>query len=200
MNTVINTMLFLLSYRPERMPITIRSRCQRIDFKPTYEQETVQWLNQQHLNTEMPEDLLLRLADGGPLRALELIEEDELQHRKTLLLDLKTVSGDSFDPVQIAANWQNLGSDKVIAWLLRLLQDLIRLKLLKDKANLSNVDLKEHLQDIIKGLDLLQLVRNYDFIMLKYQQTMGPMNYNPLSILEEIIVNWNNPETINQVD
>ena len=69
--------------------------------------------------------------------------------------------------------------------------------MLKDKANLTNIDLKEDLQELTKGLDLLQLVRNYDFVMLKYQQTTGPMNYNPLSILEEIIVNWNNPEIIN---
>ncbi len=191
------SMLILLSHRPESMPITIRSRCQRIDFKPEFSNEALEWLKQQNIDSDIPIEYLLRLANGGPLKALQLVEDEQLQDRKTILMDLKNLSAPKVDPVQVAANWQSLGSDRVIGWLLRFLQDLIRLKLLKDKANLTNMDLKEDLQEIVKRLDLVQLVRNYDFVLQKYQQSTGPMNYNPLSILEEIIVNWNNPQIIN---
>lgn len=186
--------LFLLSYRPERLPITIRSRCQRIDFKPAFDQNTIEWLQNKINNPDSSAELLLRLADGGPFKALELSDDEQLQHRQSLLKDLNALSRKNVDPVQMASNWQSLGYENVIGWIMRLLQDLIRLKLLKNQAKLVNLDLKEDLQDLVKTLDLVKLVRNYDFVMLKYQQATGPMNYNPLSILEEIIVNWNNPE------
>jgi hypothetical protein len=35
-------------------------------------------------------------------------------------------------------------------------------------------------------------MRGYDFILLKYKELKGPMNYNSLSILEEIALFWKN--------
>lgn len=188
------SMLFLLSHRPSRLPITIRSRCQRIDFKPAYEQANADWLNNQLIDSKLSAEALLRLSGGGPLKALSLVEEEQLEFRHTLLNDLKSVGKKDCDPVQIAANWQSLGLENSLIWLMKIILDLIHLKLLRERANLINLDLKEDLQDLVNSLDLVALVRNYDFVLLKYQQSTGPMNYNPLSILEEIVLHWNNPE------
>jgi hypothetical protein len=79
---------------------------------------------------------------------------------------------------------------------MRIIQDLIRLKLQHEQATLVNLDLKEDLQDLVNSLDLVALVRNYDFVLFKYQQSTAPMNYNVLSLFEEIVVNWNKPETV----
>jgi DNA polymerase III subunit delta' len=190
------SMLFLLSHRPSSLPITIRSRCQRIDFQPTYHDAALDWLGKQSMDSGLSTELLLRLAGGGPLKALELIEDEQLAFRNTLIKDLKSLSKKNGDPVQIAASWQALGLNNILNSLIRILQDLIRLKLLQERANLVNIDLKEDLQDLVNSLDLVGLVRKYDFILLKYQQSTGPMNYNALSILEEIVVNWNSPETV----
>ncbi len=191
------SMLFLLSHRPSKLPITIRSRCQRIDIKPAFEQAAIEWLQKQSAESDLSPELLLRLSGGGPLKALDLIEDDQLQFRHTLLKDLNQLSRNNCDPVQIAANWQTLGVENIIAWLMRIILDLVRLKLLRERAILVNLDLKDDLQDLVNSLDLLALVRNYDFVLLKYQQSTGPMNYNSLSILEEIVLHWNNPEIAN---
>jgi len=191
------SMLFLLSHRPSKLPITIRSRCQRINFKPVFDQTATEWVHNQSNDSEFPPESLLRLSGGGPLKALELIEDEQLQFRHTLLKDLKIISQKGCDPVQIAANWQTLGIENILAWLMRIILDLIRLKLVRERANLINLDMKEDLQDLVNSLDLLSLVRNYDFVLLKYQQSIGPMNYNSLSILEEVVLNWNNPEIAN---
>jgi DNA polymerase III subunit delta' len=189
------SMLFLLSNRPSNLPITIRSRCQRIDFKPALDETAINWLNGQSIDSDLSADILLRLSAGGPLKALSLVEEEHLQHRQILLKDLKLLTKNNGDPVQIAANWQALGVESIFITLMRLIQDLIRIKLLREQAKLVNLDLKEDLQDLVNSLDLVALVRNYDFVLFKYQQSTGPMNYNVLSLFEEIVVNWNKPET-----
>ena len=188
------SMLFLLSNRPSSLPITIRSRCQKVEFEPAYDENAVNWLNNQSIESSLSAELLLRLSSGGPLQALNMLEEETLQHRQSLLNDLKSLTGKKGDPVQIASNWQALGSENVFMVLMRLIQDLIRLKLQSERANLVNLDLKEDLQDLVNSLDLLALVRNYDFVLFKYQQSTGPMNYNILSLFEEIILNWHKPE------
>jgi DNA polymerase III subunit delta' len=188
--------LFLLSHRPSNLPITIRSRCQRIDFDSVFDQTATKWLDEQSVDSDLSVELLLRLSAGGPLKALSLVEEGQLQHRYALLEDLKLLSRKNCDPVQIAAHWQALGAENIFVTLMRLIQDLIRLKLLRERANLVNLDLKEDLQDLVNSLDLVALVRNYDFVLFKYQQSTAPMNYNILSLFEEIVVNWNKPETV----
>jgi DNA polymerase-3 subunit delta' len=190
------SMLFLLSHRPSNLPITIRSRCQRIDFNPAFDEAAVSWLNAQSHDLTLSAEMLLRLSGGGPLKALSMLEHEQLQHRHTLIKDLKSLVKRNVDPVQIASNWQALGSENIFVSLMRIIQDLIRLKLQAEQAKLINFDLKEDLQDLVNSLDLLALVRNYDFILLKYQQSNGPMNYNVLSLFEEIVVNWNKPETV----
>ena len=185
------SMLFLLSHRSSKLPITIRSRCQKIEFEAAFDEKTVNWLEQQSIDNELSSEQLLRLASGGPLKVLKMLEEEQIQHRETLLQDLKSLTLNESDPVQIATNWQAIGSENVFVILLRLIQDLILVKLQKESANLVNLDLKEDLQDLVNSLDLIKLIRNYDFVLFKYQQSTTVMNYNVLSLFEEIVVNWN---------
>ncbi|MDB9751992.1 DNA polymerase III subunit delta' [Gammaproteobacteria bacterium] len=188
------SMLFLLSNMPSKLPITIRSRCQRIDFKPAHTEADIDWLKNKLVDTKYSAEALLRLSGGGPLRALSLIEDEQLQFRIILLEDLKSMSIKSCDTVQIAANWQKLEIENILNWLMQITLDLIRLKLFCEKSHLMNLDLKEDLQDIANSLDLVSLIRNYDFVLLKYQQSLAHMNYNTLHIIEEILFYWNNPE------
>jgi len=190
------SMLFLLSHRPSNLPITIRSRCQRIDFEAVYDETALDWLKAQSIDSNLSAELLLRLSGGGPLKALSLVENEQLAFRHNLVNDLKLLTKKGGDPVQIASNWQALGVENIFVSLMRIIQDLIRLKLLQERANLVNLDMKEDLQDLVNSLDLVALVRNYDFVLFKYQQSTGPMNYNVLSLFEEIVVNWNKPKTV----
>lgn len=192
------SMLLLLSHRPERLPITIRSRCQRIEFKPDISEATQQWLKEQGLETDYPVEQLLTLADGGPLKVIDMLEEQTLEKRKQLIQDLCSMSAAGTDPVRLAADWQNLGCEQVIVWLLRLCQDLVRLKLLEDRASIHNEDLRDELVELEQGRDVTGLLRLYSFLQGKYQQATAPMNYNSLSLLEEIIIYWNNPPQVSQ--
>ena len=185
--------IILLSHNPSKLPATIRSRCQRIDFKPTYNNETVSWLTERLAQSEIPPELLLRLSGGAPLQAIKLAtDEQHLACRHELLQDLSSLDKENSDPVKIASHWHEMGPDNTVSWLLRLTNDLIKLKLSSKKANITNLDLREDLQGLSNRLDLLKLIRGYEFISLKYKELGGPMNYSPRSILEEIALFWKN--------
>ena len=188
----IQSMLILLTHQPSVLPVTIRSRCQKINFKPTYDKAAIDWLDINLKNSQLSSDLLLHLAGGGPLKAIELMNEDYLSSRHTLLEDLNALDKHNIDPLKIVARWQNLGAENTVSWLMQIINDLVRLKLCSDNATIMNLDLREDLQGLTNTLDLLKLMRGYDFILLKYKELKGPMNYNSLSILEEIVLFWKN--------
>lgn len=186
------SMLILLTHRPSRLPVTIRSRCQKMDFKPTYDEAAIEWLETKLKNSKLPLSLLLRLAGGGPLKVMGLIDNDYLASRRVLLEDLSALDKQNSNLVKIVARWYDLGAENIASWLMQIINDLIRLKLCPEKTTIMNLDLREELQGFVNTLDLLKLVRAYDFILLKYKELNEPMNYSSLSILEEIALFWKN--------
>ena len=85
------TWLVLVSHHPERLPATIRSRCQKISVHPPSAEVAMAWLSAQ-LPDSAHEQLALALAaaGGAPVRALELLRDDDglafgLEIRQALL-------------------------------------------------------------------------------------------------------------------
>lgn len=188
--------LILISHRPSLLPITIRSRCQRIDFKPAYGDAAISWLKEHIDPTAVSLELLLAVAYGGPLHALNLAERDVLSYRNTLLDDMRALCRGPVDVTGMAARWHELGGESVLNSLLQLLQDLIHLKLPHHNKKLINQDIKQDLQDLVKTVDLPALVRNYDFTLKTFQELNAPLNYNPLALLEAVLVSWQVPEQV----
>ncbi len=186
------SMFILLSHRPSELLVTIRSRCQKINFYPTYSNESIDWVEKNFDNSKFSADLLLNLAGGAPLRVEALLEEEYLENRAQYLKDLELLNKKKANPVNIAACWNKLGAKSSIHCLMQLTNDLVRLKLSSQVKNITNTDLIDDLQGISNRLDLLKLIRSYDFILLKYKELTGPMNYNSLAILEEIALFWKN--------
>ncbi|MDH5485036.1 MAG: DNA polymerase III subunit delta', partial [Gammaproteobacteria bacterium] len=79
-----NSLLILVSARPHRFPITIRSRCQAISFAVPETGVALQWLGDQSTMAASDASLCLKLAHGSPLLAQRLMEEEILAQRKGL--------------------------------------------------------------------------------------------------------------------
>lgn len=84
--------LILVSDRPDLLPATVRSRCQKVAIKPPSRAAAASWLDSQGLNAEA-EDIALALdfCADAPLKALALLEGDGLAHGREIqrgLLDL----------------------------------------------------------------------------------------------------------------
>jgi len=80
--------LLLVSHQSGVLPATVLSRCQRIKFTGSLDANT--WLAAQlrTLNISADADLLLKIAEYAPLRALELAQNDYLILRDQLLQHL----------------------------------------------------------------------------------------------------------------
>jgi DNA polymerase III subunit delta' len=97
-----STMLILVADAPWRLPATIRSRCQRIDFAlPTHE-DALTWLRQH----KVPDpEAALAAAGGNPGRAREWAADGALKQRAEVRQDLKALAAGRGDAVEVAKRW-----------------------------------------------------------------------------------------------
>ena len=181
------SLIILLSARAALLPVTIRSRCQRVDFPPNSGEKTVEWLRSRVNDKKVNVPELLSLAQGVPLKALEFLESDERQRQMTLLEDLEELRLRRIDPVRTAEKWLAEDAIEVLNHLLEFFIIMSRLKL---GAVCNNSTVHRHLQRIIKGLDLVQLVQCYDMLLQHYYELTGPISLNKQGLLEDFIIHW----------
>jgi DNA polymerase-3 subunit delta' len=117
-----NTIIILVSSQIDSLLATVRSRCQLINFAMPAYAETVEWLKQQRV--EQPE-MLTALAEGAPLTALELAEDESLLQQYTQfmkgLLNYKSA-------IALSEISQKLLAAPLLKWLQQFYLDLIKLK------------------------------------------------------------------------
>lgn len=179
--------LILISRQPALLPITIRSRCQRLDLTPDADPATLAWLRDQ---TGQPDPgALLSISGGAPLAACELDKERGLPLRDRLLEGLETLQGASADPVGLAAQWAKLDPLLVYQWLYSLTRDLVRCRVSGPNA-LINRDQGMRLQALSNDRTLRQLVNIYELVIKNYNLLAGPYNPNATAILEDFILSW----------
>ncbi len=82
------TLLLLVSHEPARLSATIRSRCRMVKFPIPADLEVRNWLSQV-VGPQEDVGQLLEFSEGRPLLALQLLETDWLEQRRSLdgLLD-----------------------------------------------------------------------------------------------------------------
>ncbi len=96
--------LWLISSDPERLPATIRSRCQRLEFKLPPRAEAMAWLLAQgHAEAAAAEGL--DAARGHPGLAARWLRDDGLTLRKQVVSDLEQVASGRLGAVELAQRW-----------------------------------------------------------------------------------------------
>lgn len=96
--------LWLISAQPARMPATIRSRCQKLEFRLPPRAEALAWLQAQgHSQTAAIE--ALDAARGHPGQADAWLREDGLGLRREVARDLEKLAQGKAGVVQIAQRW-----------------------------------------------------------------------------------------------
>jgi DNA polymerase-3 subunit delta' len=182
-----NSLIILLSAHPALLPVTIRSRCQRLDFPAIRDDMGLHWLQSRLGEQQTLAAELLTLAHGAPLKALLLLESEGLQQQQQILEDLESLRLRRSDPVKIAAKWLGQDATEVVKQLLDLFIVMSRLKL-GSVGNNSTVH--RHLQRLINGLDLVQLISCYDVLLRHYHALTGPISLNKQGLLEDFIISW----------
>ena len=163
-----NSVLILISENSQQLPITIKSRCQKIIIAPPNEEESLDWLEQQAPRHDRKTwQSLLKLAHGAPLHALDN-EEHSLIQSQTIIKDIAALMKGQANPVQMAANWQQFDLKSVMYQIQNMMQIKIESLLLADNP-VSITLIKQYwgISDCIKHtIKLISSQNNLNKILL----------------------------------
>lgn len=113
-------LLILVSAHPARLPATIRSRCQKLEFRMPPREEALAWLGQQGHAPDVAAEAL-EAARGHPGLAHAWLEEGALALRREIADDLDRLAAGKAAPVPTAQRW---AGDEQAALRLRFAADI----------------------------------------------------------------------------
>jgi len=154
-----DSLIILVSSKPDNLSDTIRSRCSRVNFTPLSYEESQRVLQRtigQEGKTPREISTLIRLSLGRPGFVLsgELIEEREwfLNLLKGMLLLKK----DGWTSKEEMEKWHN--------FLLIFLRDMAILKITREATYLINNDLEDFINTLGKSMDIKGIIKVYEKI------------------------------------
>jgi len=180
------SILILVSSHPDRLPATIRSRCQQVKFAIPDTQQVRAWLAGRAVTGELDE--LLAISGGAPLRALQAAEEGWLDAAQRLAAELMALKQRKTNPLQIVEEWEKRPLNLVLDSLKRCVTDLVRLASGVDHAPLYQPALRIDLQSLGQGIDLQQLYRFNDELLQLDRDASH--NLNVQMMFEHIANRW----------
>jgi DNA polymerase-3 subunit delta' len=171
-----DALLILIADRTGRLPATVFSRCQRIDFAPPAEAEGLDWLDRW--------GEALRAAGNAPLAAIAAAEQ--LDTNASLSRDFSGVGAGELSPVEVAERWNKLEAGFVLDWLARQLRySILALGGGRDRDRASGLTIDE---SVLKRMDRRNLFCYLDTINRLRGQPKGA--YNPQLTLEGLLIDW----------
>lgn len=133
--------LLLITAQPARLPATVRSRCQTLQFAPPPAEVAIPWLASR-IGADLDARTVLEITGGAPLAALALAEPARWSRRRQLIESYERALQGLADPPQTAEAWLRGDVAENLRWLVGWHTDLIRLKLSPEPPRLSNPDLR----------------------------------------------------------
>ncbi len=169
------TIIILITTKPERLPATIRSRCQQIGFSAPPKDIALHWIQQQ-IGDNSSSETLLQLAAGAPIRAVELADQELMQHRTKMLDEFVALLDAKAEPIAVAANWEKLDPEISLQWLSGWVIDMLRLKMAPEPPNLINLEQRGRLQAVAEKLDLKEMYRLLDRLYAAHRALGSTLN------------------------
>ncbi len=183
-----DNVFLLVSDEPGGLPLTVRSRCQRVQFMPPAPAEGRAWLATA-LASDADPGTLLELSGGAPLAALALAGEELYQRRGALLQDLERLLERQEDPTSCAERWLAFGPAVCLAWLQGVIADLLKLSILPvGEVRLANPDLASRLHTLAQGLEPQRFFHFSDALGRARALLSSPLEARLL--LEDILIRW----------
>ncbi|VAW62390.1 DNA polymerase III delta prime subunit [hydrothermal vent metagenome] len=180
------TILILVSSLPQKLPITVRSRCQAIVFKQPAPELALSWLAENALEPGKAKNLL-NLAHGAPLQALKLQQSEFLEYHQQLISILLSV-GKNQSVVDQAEQLHKLPLPYLLNWLYDWVQDLIKLAQCGDAASLVHEAQQADLKQLLARCRLQALYEYLDQLIKCKQLQTFPLNKQLL--WEDLLLSW----------
>jgi len=188
-----DTLIILISHQLSQIPQTIISRCQRLHFKQPHSNEALSWLKNQLIDESFSAELLLNLAQGAPLIAIQLQNNDLLKARNHLFETLLALQQNNENLISACAKMMSQDLLTMLDFVFTFMLDLYRLQF--GNNHLVNSDYQEQLiklrdkinhQHTAKMLTILQKIR---------KQIVLGINLNKQLVLENILIQWCSEKT-----
>jgi DNA polymerase-3 subunit delta' len=185
-----NTLIMLICNQGLRLPATVISRCQKVIFTKPPHAQAVAWLREQLDDDKIDPQLLLKLADGAPLKALFWLQEDLFSLRKELYQGLHALSQGDADPLALAVKWLDVDQCSLVDLVLSWLTDLLRYKLTSDEELLINSDYKNEIAKVSVSLLKDNLLAYIDHLQHTRSHLAAALNLNKQLMLEDLFIRW----------
>jgi DNA polymerase-3 subunit delta' len=175
-----DALLILVADRTGKLPVTIFSRCQRIDVSPPAEAEALAWLDYYQPGGSWIE--ALRVAGGAPLAAITAL--DDLDTSDAMARDLNALGRGTGSVVEIAARWTKIGPGFVLKWLAQQIRlGLVAVSAGREMASGLVID-----DSVLHRIDRRNLFCYLDIINGLRGQPGG--SYNVQLTLEGLLIDW----------
>jgi len=99
-----NRFLLLVTSRPGRLPATVRSRCQRLEFRVPPEAESRAWLRAQGI-ADAPAGEAWLAARGNPGLAAQWMRTGGLRLRSEVMKAMESLRDGRASPIELAQSW-----------------------------------------------------------------------------------------------
>ena len=184
-----NSYFLLLHQWPKILLPTVLSRCQLLDINLPSKVDALSWLEQQ-LPADESAQKLLQLAHGGPLKALQLhaTKSDQLRHQ--MLVQLTAILRGKESTLDVAQSWYKQPLEQMLSWWIEWINDLIKLKMTANTAQLANPDIVKLLEAVAQRSHIVaiyafleQLTQQLNYINLR-------RNLNAQLVCEELLHQW----------
>lgn len=172
-----NTLLILVSAKPERLPITILSRCQKITLSPPSVERATEYIQQSTSIDNNECAILLELAKGAPLGALALYETTIIEQLQQLDNDFDSLLLRQANPVVLAKSWLQYEPLMLFNYLQNKLKKQIIQK--QNKSNDATLKYYWHIYDcIIEAIKLTSSSNNINKTLLIEQFMVSVIDRN----------------------
>lgn len=178
--------LLLVTHRPAQLPATIRSRCQEIRFQIASKDAGEEWLRGQGVAGDVA--LLLSLADGAPLKAKALSDDNIIQERQESFKALENMAKQTLDPITAAATWVKRSPEAVLSWFYVWSVDMVRLKSCQAPPHVSNQDIQPTLLNLANQVSLKALLIWQEKVQQALREIEG--NSNATLVMESVLMYW----------
>jgi DNA polymerase-3 subunit delta' len=182
-----NVLILLVTARPHRLPVTIRSRCQLLRFTEPDEQQSLHWLRQQQQSGFTQAQLLqaLMYAYGSPLAALEHLQETE---HYQLLAEAMTAGISGKSALDYALKLAKYTKTQTLEGMLLWVADLSRLLACGPEVKITNELYRDKLQTLAKKVNQQRLFQFHD--QLNFNLLHSAIAVNEQLLWENLLLSW----------
>lgn len=157
-----NTIFILVTSKPQQLPDTILSRCQKIHFMPLDSEIIVQIIGEKHPELSDKIKVFAKLACGSVKKAEEIIGEGEIKVlREDVINFLRQINDTSLSSILLWCNqWdKDRGAVKTILEILQFwYRDLLIWQTTEEEKLIINIDYLQYLQQNVEDLNKIYLV------------------------------------------